>query len=99
MQRYFTLQLFECFDIPIDDLWAEIDVPDGMRMRRRMHSFFCRHSILRITYTNTYEYGLLIVNIVGYFTCLSSFSFVICYYLLICDLATLGRVLSLNFYE
>ena len=49
MQRYFTLQLFECFDIPIDDLWAEIDVPDGMRMRRRMHSFFCRHSILRIT--------------------------------------------------
>ena len=50
-------------------------------------------------YTNTYEYGLMIVNIVGYFTCLSSFSFVICYYLLICDLATLGRVFSQNFYE
>ena len=26
MQRYFTLQIFECFDIPIDDLWAEFAV-------------------------------------------------------------------------
>ena len=52
MQRYVTLQIFECFDIPIDDLWVEIDVLDGMRMRRRMHSFFCRHSILRITPNN-----------------------------------------------
>ena len=50
-------------------------------------------------YTNTYEYGWLIVTIVGYFACLSSFSVVICYYLLICDLADLGRVFSQNFYE
>ena len=40
MQRYFTLQIFECFDIPIDDLWAEFELLDGMRMRTRMHSFF-----------------------------------------------------------
>ena len=26
MQRYFTLQIFECFYIPIDDLWAEFAV-------------------------------------------------------------------------
>ena len=58
MQRYFTLQIFECFDIPIDDLWAEFDVLDGMRMRRRMHSFFCRHSILRITLSKRLVYGV-----------------------------------------
>ena len=39
------------------------------------------------------------MTIVGYFACLSSFSFAICYYLLICDLAALGRVFSQNFYE
>ena len=52
-----------------------------------------------VLYTNTYEYGWLIVTIVGYSVCLSSFSFVICYYLLICDLAALGRVFSLNYCE
>ena len=51
MQRYFTIQIFECFNIPIDDLWAVFDVLDGVRMRRRMHSIFCRHSILRLTHT------------------------------------------------
>ena len=48
MQCYFTLQIFECFDIPIEELWAEFDVLDGMRM----HSRFCRHSLLRITNTS-----------------------------------------------
>ena len=52
-----------------------------------------------VLYTNTYEYGWLIVTIVGYSACLSSFLFIICYYLLICDLAALGRVFSRNFYE
>ena len=45
MQCYFTLQTFECFDIPIEELWAEFDVLDGMRM----HSIFCRHSNVCIT--------------------------------------------------
>ena len=49
MHRYFTLQIFECLDIPIDDLWAEFDLLDRMRMRTRMHSFSRRHSIVRIT--------------------------------------------------
>ena len=50
LQRYFTLQIFECFDIPIDDLWAEFDARDGVRIRTCMLSVFCRHSILRITH-------------------------------------------------
>ena len=39
------------------------------------------------------------MTIVGYSACFSSFSFVICYSLLICDLAALGRVFSLNYCE
>ena len=50
-------------------------------------------------YTDTDEYGLLFVTIVRYFTFHLSFSFVIRYYLLICDLLPLGRVFCQNFYK
>ena len=53
-------------------------------------------SITSSLYTNRCGKGWLLVNIVGYFMCQSSFSLFYCYYLLICYQSALERAFFQN---